>query len=114
MVGLYKRIATILLIAGTCIAAPAVQAGFKIDIKRDMQGLQVLADVSSIDAGHTTILKLSNHDEVPVNCRVTFDSRMNQSKSYKRKIAPGSTASLSHSAGRRPTRVIVKIACHAE
>ncbi len=100
------------LFLSPCNSALA-SAVYSIHLKKELHGTKIFAESSKINApGSLTILKLSNLDSRDVECKATFNPRIEQKKSYKRRLNVNTTTSIRYTTSRAPNRLNIKLTCH--
>ena len=86
-------------------------AVFPIETKRQLNGLKIIDQVSTIEVGSTVIMTLNNLDQRNASCRVTFDPSVEQRKTSKRMVEAGTAATINYSPGRQLNRLKIHIVC---
>ena len=86
-------------------------ADIVINIKRDFNDLKIYAEASTLGSNSAVVLKLTNYDVIDVNCIATFDSKLAQSKAYKRKITPRTRSTIRYNASRKTNRLTISVKC---
>ncbi|MBL4782420.1 MAG: hypothetical protein JKX92_09280 [Porticoccaceae bacterium] len=87
-------------------------AVYSVQLKKKLNGTKVFAESNKVNApGSLTILKLSNFDSRTVQCRASFDPRIEQKKSFKRQLKPNTDASIRYTTARTPNRLNIDLEC---
>jgi len=87
-------------------------AVYSIHLKKKLNGTKIFAETSKVNApGSLTILKLSNFDSREVECRTSFNPRIEQEKSFKRRIKPNTNISIRYTTARTPNRLNINLVC---
>ncbi len=113
---LKKSTFTIILATSTLLLAPLnsafASAVYSVQLKKKLNGAKIFAATNKVNApGSLTILKLSNFDSREVECKATFDPRIEQKKSYKRRIEPNTNVSIRYTTARTPNRLNINLVC---
>ncbi len=107
-----KRLSRVILIVALGLGAHiACAATFPINIQKDLHGLKIFADTTVIDVGPTITLKLSNFDQQQASCRITFDTSVEQRKTFNRDIEAGAVTIVRYSSSRPVNRLSIKLNC---
>jgi hypothetical protein len=93
------------------LCANASAADIVINIKRDFNDLKIYAEASTLGSNSAVVLKLTNYDPVEVECTATFNSKLAQSKGYKRSIAPQKRSTIRYNASRKTNRLTIHVKC---
>jgi len=87
-------------------------AVYSVHLKKKLNGAKVFAEVNKVNApGSLTILKLSNFDSREVECKASFNPRIEQEKSFKRRLKPNTNISIRYTTARTPNRLNVNLVC---
>ncbi|HBD11776.1 MAG TPA: hypothetical protein DCZ13_06480 [Porticoccaceae bacterium] len=92
------------------------QAGlYPVKIKKDLGDLNIYVETSSVDISSSSRinLTLANMDDTVVFCRASFDPKIEQKKSFKRKIDVGDTTVINYQPSRQLNRLLISIKCRA-
>ena len=85
---------------------------YSINLKKKLHGTKIFAQTSKINApGSLTVLKLSNFDSREVECKASFNPRIEQEKSYKRRLEANTSISIRYTTARTPNRLNIKLIC---
>ncbi|OUS12373.1 hypothetical protein A9Q89_05610 [Gammaproteobacteria bacterium 53_120_T64] len=85
---------------------------YSIHLKKKLNGTKVFAETNKVNApGSLTILKLSSVDPRSVECRASFDPRIEQKKSFKRRLKPNTDVSIRYTTARSPNRLNIELEC---
>lgn len=114
------RLVTSLASSAFCTALALIplssQAGlYPVKIKKDLGDLNIYVETSSVDISSSSRinLTLANMDDTVVFCRASFDPKIEQKKSFKRKIDVGDTTVINYQPSRQLNRLLISIKCRA-
>jgi hypothetical protein len=106
-----------LMLSTLCLASfnsAYASAVYSINLKKKLNGTKIYAETSKINApGSLTVLKLSNFDSREVDCKASFNPRIEQEKSYKRRLQANTNISIRYTSSRTPNRLNIKLVCRA-
>jgi len=112
-----KKNATMLvfLVTALFLATPNsahASAVYSVHLKKKLNGAKIFAETNKVNApGSLTILKLSNFDSRDVECKASFDPRIEQKKSYKRRLKANTSISIRYTTARTPNRMNINLVC---
>jgi hypothetical protein len=85
---------------------------YSVHLKKKLNGANVFVESNKVNApGSLTILKLSNFDSRTVQCKASFDPRIEQKKSFKRRLKPNTDISIRYTTARTPNRLNIELEC---